>query len=313
MPDKYPKGHPPRYWRKHPAALAEVLRAGKAHDEALVTPASEPPLHESTLLWTAINTFFSVLFGITLAVTRDLRWLLPLAWPWAALGIWKVIVATIQPVRKRWAYILGGWSVSALALVLIGLLIHPKIPAIEASYDIDLLGLPLSVQPDTTLELVVIRDDGTVEVQGVKNLERGIYYWPTEKNIDPPEMVGKIRLINHGDEPAFNISYSARISLSDKNGTEMERSIELPLVDLPANGSPVFFNVVNQSSYSAIVNLTDWAFVSVQGEPGRTKIKVNKRGITFFDNIPLLWASKHKWEGNTLLLGTDSSKRTKSP
>jgi hypothetical protein len=176
-------------------------------------------------------------------------------------------------------------------------------PIIEPSYDLKLIGLPIGVKPLSTIDLVLIQADRTVQLQGVVNDKDVPLIWPTREPITPPEQAGEIRVVNHGNIGVFNVSYpiTAHIGAESDPGGTAKRSLELPLFDLPLGGPPVIFYIVNQSSYVAVIELSRNAVGIIQGERTRRNIEVSPRAITFFDKIPVLKPSFHKWSGTQIL------------
>lgn len=177
-----------------------------------------------------------------------------------------------------------------------------KDPIIEVAYDLNLIGLPIPIEPFTTKHIIAIKEGRKVKLEKFVNNEDKRVIWPTTEPIIPPEQVGKIVVSNQGNVALFNMSYPVTISIG---GTAMpggvtDVTLKLPLHDLPV-GKKVSFYIVNQSSDEGIIRLSKEAEVQVQGETGRRQVMMQTRELTFFDQIPMLKSSYHKWAGNKIL------------
>jgi hypothetical protein len=125
--------------------------------------------------------------------------------------------------------------------------------------------------------------------------------------------VGIVRLSNHGSVGAYNLAYSVSFSIGTQKGPGgiSRASITLPLVDVPVSGPNPEFYIVNQSEDPALIELSRTAVVSVQGEKTRRTIELQVRELTFFDKIPMLMGTQHRWNGDQII--GDSLRRGNSP
>lgn len=181
--------------------------------------------------------------------------------------------------------------------------VKTKEPIIEPSYNLNLIGLPIAIDPYSSIVLIRVRQDRTVNAGTIINDKAVRLAWPTSETITPPEQTGQIQLSNHGDVGVFNVSYSLKLSIGSKGGPEgiVAVDVNLPLIDLPMGGRPISFYIVNQSSFPVLIELSDTVLLDVQGEKVRRVVKVQPRDITFFDKAPILEMSWHKWSGDKML------------
>lgn len=174
---------------------------------------------------------------------------------------------------------------------------------LEMSYEINFFGLPILIPPNTTMPIIRIHKDRKVDSLAFVNESSHAFKWPTKERILPSESVGVIELSNHGNADLFDISATVTFNIGAQKGpggTSQVR-LELPLVaNLNVGGNPVNYYVVNESPDAVIVALPQSVMAQLQGEDRRT-IGVEVRQITFFDKIPMLLPSWHKWIGDTML------------
>ena len=175
-------------------------------------------------------------------------------------------------------------------------------PVIEVSYGLKGFGLPIPIEPSATAELILIREDRTVELQKITNGRNTRLQWPTAERIFPPESTGKITLSNHGDVGLFNISYSVKIAIQGQKvpGGVIEVPFTLPLHDL-LSGKSQSFTIVNQSSFMTLLHFSEAATVEIQSQDQRRQVKVKARDITISDQLTYLQGSLHKWSGLKML------------
>ena len=175
-------------------------------------------------------------------------------------------------------------------------------PVIEVSYGLKGFGLPIPIEPSATAELILIREDRTVELQKITNGRNTRLLWPTPESIFPPESTGKITLSNHGDAGLFNISYSVKIAIQGQKvpGGVIEVPFTLPLHDL-LSGKSQSFTIMNQSSFMTLLHFSEAATVEIQSQDQRRQVKVKARDITISDQLTYLQGSLHKWSGLKML------------
>jgi hypothetical protein len=102
-----------RKQQKEKARLAAQLKPPQAIPE-YGTP-SEAPWYESTLLWGALGAVLAIMLIVIGAATKDLRWLLSIAWPFACVSVWAA-VKNISSKRKRRAVVAIASALIAVAL-----------------------------------------------------------------------------------------------------------------------------------------------------------------------------------------------------
>ena len=164
------------------------------------------------------------------------------------------------------------------------------------------MGLPLTVPPNQTLALIVVRPNRDIKRVTVVNNKTQPYLWPTREPIFPPEYMAKIYITNHGDIAAFNISGSIKLHIGVRGTSGIKIvPLELPLVHGLKPGDRSVIYIVNQSSYPVMTELEEDALMQVQGEKERRRIVVQRREIQFFDQVPILPQSQHEWEGDKII------------
>jgi hypothetical protein len=250
-------------------------------------------------------------------------WLLAAAifsWAWWALSHDKVILwcAWRKPVALWLAVIVGAvlgggtgalwwvWKVKPADRSATTAASDPALsnnnPIIEAAYDVRLSGLPIIIPPRSQIEIARIKEDRTIETTTFSNSFPREWPWPTKKEIFPMEAVGFIVLSNHGNVDVFNVAYTVRVNLGAQRdpGGISTLNLSLPLCNIPS-GKSVEFPVVNQSSITAVVELTGTGDIQVKGETVRRTLEFQRRALTFFDALPVLGPSLHKWKGDSIL------------
>jgi hypothetical protein len=226
--------------------------------------------------------------------------------------LFKQSITTSSVTVERESWTAWIWAViyvatlSALANVAHHRFLPPPgimAPVVEASYDLDMMGLPLKVPPFSAAPIIRVRDGRKVELMNFYNSDGKVYLWPTKETLFPPAGVGIVRFSNHGNASVFNMAYSFNIRIGAEKGPGgvTTAAVKLPIFDLPANGLPREFPIVDETGLGGIVDLTNQALAEVQGSTGRQKITLSIRVITFFDKIPMLPFSTHKWDGDKIL------------
>jgi hypothetical protein len=181
-------------------------------------------------------------------------------------------------------------------------------PRIEPSYDVHLIGLPLGIAPFSAVYILRIHEGRTIDALTYPNPNPQVSYWPFYVTLFPPESVGELRLSNHGLVSVFNAAYAFMIRFGSQLEGFTDVPIRLPLIDLPVNGRPWSGYIVNQSSLGAMIHLSRDMVAQVQGEATRRRFDLQARDLTFFDRLPLMEPSFHKWSGDQILPPFDTSK-----
>jgi|SRR5712692_10027411 len=162
--------------------------------------------------------------------------------------------------------------------------------AIEITYDLNMMGLPIPVQPYTSVIIIRIKDRNKVEAMTFENSERKVAYWPKEKSGFPPQGVGIVKFANHGTVAVFNIVAAIGFDLGAQRSPGGVTTVQfrLPLIEsLRPNDPPVQFYVVDESSLGGLVRLPETVVADVPSA-GRKNITIKPRNLTFLDNIPML-------------------------
>ena len=165
----------------------------------------------------------------------------------------------------------------------------PTAPVIQASYDVDLLGLPITVQPLSSVYVVRVQKDRKGHGLTFYNDKNRIGFWPTNVNRSDSASCGIVRIANHGNVSVFNIIYRFKIHVGaqrDPGGTTDDQ-IELPIFDLPISSPEKSFYLVDQSGLGGVVELLNGAVAEVQGSTKRERINLQVRIVTFFDRVPM--------------------------
>jgi hypothetical protein len=160
--------------------------------------------------------------------------------------------------------------------------------------------LPIAVPPKTTIRIVLIKKDRTVEIWHRENRSETDGFWP-QKDFGQPEQVGIIHVSNKGNIGVFDAVIVLNLLLGNKqvpDGPVVRQ--ELPPIDLPAGGAPQDFYVVNQSSLTGILKFSDEAQVQVQGERIRRSVKLDRRSFDMLDRIPaVILPAARDWSQQT--------------
>src|SRR5207253_1978172 len=111
---------------------------------------------------------------------------------WTKFCFWAVTSNATWKERLLIAFLVFGVSGTALVVGLnwVEGLIPRKTEtfelSIEMSYDMNTLGLPLPIQPYTTVTIIRINNREKAEALTVQNSDRVVSYWPKEKMGFPP-------------------------------------------------------------------------------------------------------------------------------
>jgi len=161
---------------------------------------------------------------------------------------------------------------------------------IEMTYDMQLAGLPLAMQPYTGITIIRVKDRTHAESLFVNNPARQVSYWPKEKMGFPPSGVGIINVANHGTVPLFNVAAVVRFDLGAQKSPGGVSSLyfHLPLIEsLKPTDQPCRFYVVDDSALGGLVFMPETVDADVPGG-GRQKIQVAARKLTLMDQVPML-------------------------
>jgi hypothetical protein len=251
------------------------------------------------------------LFGIAVGIVF---YLLPKTPGMVVIGCVGIFACLVHPLwNLRWVedeQLRRAVVVMMLlaACVFVGKVSWPKdgpipVAVIEPNYKLEMMGLPIKFGPYTTTRLICIKEGRKVDVFDYTNSKPTVESWPGNQTLYPPEAVGMISLINHGDRSAFNVEYhfSIEIGAQQQPGGMTSTSVDLPLFDIRVNErSPVFF-IVNESKDVGVVRLSQIANGQVQGSQKRTSIRVQPRDLTISDRISWVPPSRHEWRDGKIL------------
>ncbi len=98
----------------------------KRKPDKLKSPPSTPPLpwYEGTLLWGSLGAAIAIILTVVAAMSKDLRWLLILAWPFSCLAVWAVL--KVIPQRGlRWPLIIASSLLIAGGLYWVNVALRP--------------------------------------------------------------------------------------------------------------------------------------------------------------------------------------------
>jgi len=87
-------------------------------------PPSESPWYESTLLWGALGAAMAIVLTVIAALSKDLRWLLFLAWPFFGLTFWS-LCRRVRIAPIRWAVLIVSLLVAAVGLYVLNAYLGP--------------------------------------------------------------------------------------------------------------------------------------------------------------------------------------------
>ena len=64
-------------------------------------PSIRQPWYQSTLLWGAFSLAATIVFTVVAAMTKDIRWALFGAWPFAAIAVWEFLSYFVESKKRR--------------------------------------------------------------------------------------------------------------------------------------------------------------------------------------------------------------------
>jgi hypothetical protein len=88
----------------------------------------------SPVFWGCASAFITIIVTVIAAMTKDLRWLLAVAWPFAALTVWEFARTWGSSRRIKWVTS-GGSGVAAIALVALYFWLAPEVPPIPTAHE----------------------------------------------------------------------------------------------------------------------------------------------------------------------------------
>lgn len=91
------------------------------------TGAPKLPFHQSTLFWGCAGAVITIVLTVVAAMTKDLRWLLVFAWPFASVAIWE-FARTWAPPNTVKSIASFGVVASGLVLAVFYWLLVPPVP-----------------------------------------------------------------------------------------------------------------------------------------------------------------------------------------
>jgi hypothetical protein len=106
-------------WEKQATVLAPLIAK-----KLPPTETKPSPWYHSTLLWGAVGVFGTIVFGVVAAMTKDVRWALAGALPFASMAIWEIVGPFVVSKRKRVAF--TGLISEAVAIGLLVLYVRLK-------------------------------------------------------------------------------------------------------------------------------------------------------------------------------------------
>ena len=230
--------------------------------------------------------------------------MLGLAWGWMEFGNEIPRLHSRYPIKSTMAaFVIGGLlAITLWRLVGTSALAtqeeskaHSIVPTvaqgtIEMTYDMNMMGLPLVIQPYTSATIIQIKDRTRAEALVVNNPARTVSYWPREKMGFPPSGVGIINVANHGTIALFNVAAIVRFDVGAQKspGGVSTMYFRLPLIESLRPSDPSYrFYVVDDSSLGGLVFMPETVDADVPAG-GRQKIQVAARKLTFMDNVPML-------------------------
>jgi hypothetical protein len=220
-----------------------------------------------------------------------------LGWPaksgWSIVCVIAIVAYVAEPLRKQWGLDRASKTASTTD------------PIIEPSYNLNFEGLPIKVSPLGAIYIIKIEEDRTIDPTTFYNSETKIVSWPvnTPRDLFPPEAFGELWLANHGSVSVFNVRYSFEIFIEGNSPKDARTvvPVTMPLLDLPVGGPARVAYIVNQSSRIVMINLSHTAIGLVAGSRDPRSIELTPRDITFWDKLPTMFMTLHKWDGDTIL------------
>src|SRR6266403_718766 len=89
-------------------------------------PAAMPPTwYQSTLLWGSASLAVTIILTVVAAMTKDLRWLLIIAWPFSWIAVWEFVTYFPRLKAKRTIITICAAIVFAASLYLLNLKLKP--------------------------------------------------------------------------------------------------------------------------------------------------------------------------------------------
>lgn len=169
-------------------------------------------------------------------IRRFLAWLETLTSGRQNLVIGLLLLAIPSLLGASWWA--GGKAISYF--------IGDRVPVIGVSYDVQLIGLPLTIPPHSTIPIIKVREGRKVDITQHQNTDNKPLLWPADK-VTPPEPVSVIRFVNQGDVGVFNAAYSIKVNIGaqkDPRGVTPV-PLTLPVFNLPVGMSGGFY-IVNR-------------------------------------------------------------------
>jgi len=103
-------------------AEARRARQGNKGHSSRCPPPGNGEWYQSTLLWGAASMAVACILPV-LAIMRDVRWLLVVAWPFVIIAVWEFAKTKNSARPKAWAA--GGGLISALLLSVLYIYLAP--------------------------------------------------------------------------------------------------------------------------------------------------------------------------------------------
>ncbi len=119
----------PKPVRKHSADKAQIIQVEIiSAPKPIESESGRQPWYQSTLLWGAFSLALTIVFTVVAAMTKDVRWALFGALPFATIAVWEFLSYFIEPKKVR-ALITGLISlVLAIGLLVLYARLKPESP-----------------------------------------------------------------------------------------------------------------------------------------------------------------------------------------
>jgi hypothetical protein len=130
-PKHTPSHHNNRWYKNHP----EVAKLSITDNKKRAVDPPKPPFYQSTLLWGALSIAAAIVLTVVAAMTKDLRWLLIVAWPFFVLAFWELFRTIISAVVLRRVLIIMASFLAALGLFALNSWLSPSLRTLNAPSD----------------------------------------------------------------------------------------------------------------------------------------------------------------------------------
>jgi hypothetical protein len=277
----------------------------------------ELPWYESGLFWGCISLAAAIVLAVIAAMLRDFRWLLFIAWPLFEVSAWVACRRLKSKQIMASALVISGLIVGAVLLVLY-VALSPKTEMVKAPPEVaifascDLMVLPISIPPETSLHVVSINKkfmrSQNWGIFDIPNRTDKLQQWPSketiaserkkhalDKNYINPGLWGyKCDVSNHSQSNVFDVAVPIRFWFGDKGGDDNAIEYSPILSPIDANSHFIFY-VVNDCPQRAFAILPETATLKVAGEDVSRTVRLNLPHRTPIEPFMILWPSKVQW------------------